>query len=70
MNENLGDELLKLQLEWVKQQDRVLAEIENRIKKIAEYARRYQPSRGESEQLNKQLYEHQTAIQSLENYLS
>ncbi|MBY0223482.1 MULTISPECIES: hypothetical protein [Sporosarcina] len=72
-------ELLKQQLERVKQQDRVLAEIEMRLnkmkkmkkmKKIVEYAAGYQLSGEESELLNKQLREHQAAIQSLENYLA
>lgn len=75
MYENSEDELelLKQQLEWVKQQDRVLAEIERRLhemKRIAQYAVEHRLSLGEREQMNQQVQEHQDAIRSLENYLS
>lgn len=75
MYENFEDELelLKQQLEWVKQQDRILAEIESRLhemKEIARYAAEHRLLIDEQEQLNKQMQEHQEAIRSLENYLS
>ncbi|GKV64842.1 MULTISPECIES: hypothetical protein [unclassified Sporosarcina] len=65
-------ENLKQQLEHVKQQDRILAEIEMRLhkmKRIAEYAAGHRLSREESVVLNRQVEEHQAAIWSLEGYL-
>ena len=69
-----GEELERLQqeLERVKQQDRILAEIERRLvvmKKIAEYAARNKLSRGKVRELEEQMKEHKDAIQSLRNYL-
>ncbi|PIC62951.1 hypothetical protein CSV79_14425 [Sporosarcina sp. P13] len=66
-------ELLKEQLEKVKQQDRILEEIENRLHKmkdIATYATDHRLSAQERNQLNKQMQEHQAAIKSVENYLT
>ncbi|WP_153722642.1 hypothetical protein [Sporosarcina cascadiensis] len=59
-------EFLKQQLEHIKQQDRILAEIEMRLhkmKRIAEYAAGHRLSREEG------VEEHQAAIRSLEGYL-
>ncbi|MBY0223471.1 MULTISPECIES: hypothetical protein [Sporosarcina] len=66
-------ELLKQQLERVKQQDRILAEIERKLhgmKEIAQYAAEHRLLADEQERLDKQMQEHQNAIMSLENYLS
>ncbi|ARF15079.1 hypothetical protein [Sporosarcina ureae] len=65
-------ERLKQQLEQVKQQDRVLEEIEKRLykmKEIAEYASKYRLSGEETRELEKQIGEHEAAIESLQNYL-
>lgn len=73
MKDNLKEiERLKEQLEQVKQQDRILEEIEKRLykmKEIAEYASKYQLNREEVEELEKQIGEHKAAIVSLRNYL-
>lgn len=63
---------LKQQLEQVKQQDRILEEIEKRLyklKEIAEYASKYRLSGEESRELERQIEGHETAITSLQNYL-
>ena len=63
---------LKHQLEQVKQQDRILEEIEKRLykmKEIAEYASKYRLSGEETRGLEKQIEEHKMAIESLRNYL-
>lgn len=65
-------ERLKKQLEHVKQQDRILEEIETRLykmKEIAEYATKYRLSRGEIRELEKENEGHRVAIESLRNYL-
>ncbi|PIC98530.1 hypothetical protein [Sporosarcina sp. P29] len=64
---------LKQQLEQVKQQDRILEEIEKRLYKIkenAEYASKYWLGREETRELERQIEEHKVAIESLQNYLS
>lgn len=66
-------ELLKQQLELVKRQDRILEDIEiklHEMKRIAQYASDNKLSKDEHKQLNKQILDHQTAIQSLKEYLS
>ncbi|WP_313238437.1 hypothetical protein [Sporosarcina ureae] len=65
-------ERLKQQLELVKQQDRILEEIEKRLYKmreIAEYASKYRLSGEETWELEKQIEEHETVIESLQKYL-
>ncbi|PID14417.1 hypothetical protein CSV63_12890 [Sporosarcina sp. P34] len=65
-------ERLKEQLEQVKQQDRILEEIEKRLykmKEIAEYASKYRLSGEEVGELDKQIEGHRVAIASLQNYL-
>ena len=65
-------ERLKEQLEQVKQQDRILEEIEKRLykmKEIAEYASRFRLSREEARELEGQIEEHRTVVESLQGYL-
>ncbi|PID21909.1 hypothetical protein CSV61_06735 [Sporosarcina sp. P3] len=65
-------ERLKEQLEQVKQQDRILEEIEKRLykmKEIAKYASRFRLSGEETLELEKQIEGHKAAIESLQNYL-
>ncbi|PIC56262.1 hypothetical protein CSV80_15645 [Sporosarcina sp. P12(2017)] len=68
MKDNLEEiERLKEQLEQVKQQDRILEEIEKRLfkmKEIAEYASKYRIDREETRELEK----HKVAIQSSRKY--
>ncbi|WP_303969752.1 hypothetical protein [Sporosarcina ureae] len=64
-------ERLKQQLEQVKQQDRILEEIEKRLYKmreIAEYASKYWLSGEETRELEKEIEEHKAVIESLQNY--
>ncbi|PIC85249.1 hypothetical protein CSV72_14575 [Sporosarcina sp. P20a] len=68
--EELGE--LKQQLEQVKQQDRILEEIEKhlyKMKDIAEYASKYRLSGEETWELEEQVEEHKVVIESLQNYL-
>lgn len=73
MKDNLEEiERWKEQLEQVKQQDRILEEIEKRLykmKEIAEYASRFRLSGEETRELEKQIEVHREAIESLQNYL-
>lgn len=65
-------ERLKEQLEQVKQQDRILEEIEKRLykmKEIAEYASRFRLSGEEVRELEGQIEEHRRVIESFESYL-
>ncbi|ARK22461.1 hypothetical protein [Sporosarcina ureae] len=73
MNNSEELDQLKRQLEQVKQQDRILEEIEKRLykmKEIAEYASKYRLSGEETRELEKQIEAHEVAIESLKNYLS
>lgn len=65
-------ERLKEQLEQVKQQDRILEEIEKRLYKmkgIAEYASRVRLSGEEMRELEGQIEEHKRVVESLQKYL-
>lgn len=65
-------QFLKKQLQWCKEQDRILEEIDSKLhemKRIAEYALKHDLSSVEVEELNCQLNELKNEVHSLEKQL-
>ncbi|WP_100405453.1 hypothetical protein [Bacillus solitudinis] len=63
---------LEEQLQWTREQDRILEEIDEKLhemKRIAEYALEHEPSVLETNKLNSQLKELKDEVQSLERQL-
>ncbi|MDQ0214936.1 cob(I)alamin adenosyltransferase [Oikeobacillus pervagus] len=71
-DEHQNKKILEEQIQWCKEQDQILEEIETKLfemKKIAEYSLEYELTSDEIDELNGQLQELKCEVQSLEKQL-